>query len=500
MDSAGSRRGQEVYMAKYTGLVTDLYQLTMTNALFKMGRHERRVVFDRFYRQNPFGGGYTVVAGLAHLADFVERFRYTEEDIAYLRSLGIFGEEFLDYLAHFHFTGDIYAMPEGTVAFPGEVLLRFHGTTAEAMLLETGLSMIMNHESLVATKARRIRTVAGTDALMEFGLRRAQGHSAGLWGARSAMIGGFNGTSNVEAGQRFGIPVLGTMAHSWIMSFDSELDAFRAYANIYKKGLILLADTYHVLEFGVPHAIEVFKELRAAGRLPRAYGIRIDSGDLAYLSKEASRMFREAGFPDAIISGSNDLDEYTIASLKQQGCTVSSWGIGTKFITADGSPAMGGVFKMCAKEREDGTFEPVMKISNDVAKMTNPGIKTVRRFYRKDSGKMITDLVCLAEEPMADGGTFTLTTESAKWRKKQLAAGTYTVEDLLKPVVQNGAAVKLPELPDIIRYAEQQMDTLWPEYTRLMNPDIMEINLSDTLQHVKNDIIEKELGRRAPKA
>ena len=486
-------------MEKYNGLVTDLYQLTMTNALFRMGRHERRVVFDRFYRQNPFGGGYTVVAGLAHLVDFLTHFRFRADDIDYLRSLGIFDEGFLQYLTDFRFTGDVYAMPEGTVAFPGEVLLRFHGTTAEAMMLETGLSMIMNHESLIATKARRIRTVAGKDALMEFGLRRAQGHSAGLWGSRAAMIGGFNGTSNVEAGKRFGIPVLGTMAHSWVMSFDSELDAFRAYADMYHENLILLADTYHVLECGVPHAIEVFRELRAAGRLPAKYGIRIDSGDLAYLSKEASRMFAEAGFPEAIISGSNDLDEYTIASLKHQGCTVSSWGVGTRCITADGSPALGGVFKMCAKE-EEGVFEPVMKISNDVAKMTNPGVKAVRRFYRKDTGKMITDLVCLADEPMADGGATTLTTESAKWRRKELPAGTYTAVDLLRPVMQGGEPADLPPLSEVIRYADAQMDTLWPEYTRLMNPDIMEINLSDALQHMKNDIIEKELGRRAPRS
>lgn len=484
----------------YNGLITDLYQFTMANALFLRGRHERRVVFDRFYRQNPFGGGYTIACGNAHLAEFVKNFRYSNEDIAYLWSLGIFDEGFLKYLADFHFTGDIYAMREGTVAFPGEVLLRFHGTTLEAMLLETGLSMIMNHESLITTKARRIRTVAGTDALMEFGLRRAQGHSAGLWGSRAAMIGGFNGTSNVEAGKRFGIPVLGTMAHSWIMSFDSELEAFRTYVDIYHKGLILLADTYHVLEFGVPHAIEIFKELRAEGRLPAAYGIRIDSGDLAYLSREASRMFAEAGFPDAIISGSNDLDEYTVASLKAQGATVTSWGIGTKCITADGTSALGGVFKMCAKEMQDGSFEPVMKISNDVAKITNPGVKTVRRFYKKSNGKMITDLVCLADEPMAAGEDFTLTTESAKWRKKALRAGTYTAEDLLVPLVLSGEVQPLPTLPETIDYANRQMDTLWPEYTRLMNPDIMEINLSDKLQALKNGIIEKELGKRLAEA
>ena len=241
------------------GLITDLYQLTMANALFNKGRHERKVVFDRFYRKNPFNGGYTIVAGLEHLQQFVENFRFDEEDIDYLESLHIFYPAFLDYLKDFRFKGNIYAVPEGTVVFPGEPLLRFHGTTTEAMLLETGLSMIMNHESLITTKARRVRTVAPKDALMEFGLRRAQGHSAGLWGARAAMIGGFNGTSNVEAGKRFGIPVLGTMAHSWVMSFDEEIDAFREYVRQYHDNLILLADTYNVLEMGVPHAIQVFK-------------------------------------------------------------------------------------------------------------------------------------------------------------------------------------------------------------------------------------------------
>lgn len=477
------------------GLITDLYQLTMANALFKKGMHERKVVFDRFYRKNPFDGGYTVVAGIQHLADFVKNFRYDAEDIEYLRSLGIFYPEFLDYLKDFRFHGDIYAMPEGTVAFPGEILLRFHGTTTEAMLIETGLSMIMNHESLIATKARRVRTVAPKDALMEFGLRRAQGHSAGLWGARAAMIGGFNGTSNVEAGCLFGIPVLGTMAHSWIMSFDTELEAFEEYVRQYHDNLILLADTYNVLEMGVPHAIQVFKELKAKGQLPKKYGIRIDSGDLGYLSREATRMFTEAGFPDAIISGSNDLDEYLIQSLKEQGCTVTSWGVGTKIITADGTSALGGVFKMSAREQGDG-FEPVMKISNDVSKMTNPGIKTVRRFYRKDNGKMITDLICLENEAKPDGGDFTLVTESAKWRKKYLKAGKYTCEEMLKPVMRNGEAEPLPTLKETIAYANEQMETLWPEYKRLMNPNIMEVNLSDKLQALKTQIIEDDLKNR----
>lgn len=477
------------------GLITDLYQLTMANALFKKGMHERKVVFDRFYRKNPFDGGYTVVAGIQHLVDFVKNFRYDAEDIEYLRSLGIFYPEFLDYLKDFRFHGDIYAMPEGTVAFPGEILLRFHGTTTEAMLIETGISMIMNHESLIATKARRVRTVAPKDALMEFGLRRAQGHSAGLWGARAAMIGGFNGTSNVEAGRLFGIPVLGTMAHSWIMSFDTELEAFEEYVRQYHDNLILLADTYNVLEMGVPHAIQVFKELKAKGQLPKKYGIRIDSGDLGYLSREATRMFTEAGFPDAIISGSSDLDEYLIQSLKEQGCTVTSWGVGTKIITADGTSALGGVFKMSAREQGDG-FEPVMKISNDVSKMTNPGIKTVRRFYRKDNGKMITDLICLENEAKPDGGDFTLVTESAKWRKKYLKAGKYICEEMLKPVMRNGEAEPLPTLKETIAYANEQMETLWPEYKRLMNPNIMEVNLSDKLQALKTQIIEDDLKNR----
>ncbi len=477
------------------GLVTDLYQLTMTNALFKIHGHERKVVFDRFYRKNPFNGGYTVVAGLAHLQDFIENFRFSKEDISYLDSLGIFYPEFLDYLANFHFTGDIYAIPEGTVTFPGEPLLRFHGTTTEAMILETGLSMILNHESLIATKARRVRTVAPDDALMEFGLRRAQGHDAGLWGARAAMIGGFNGTSNVEAGRKFGIPVLGTMAHSWIMSFDNELDAFREYVRQYHDNLILLADTYDVLNLGVPHAIQIFQELKEEGKLPKKYGIRIDSGNLAYLSQEASRLFKEAGLPDAIISGSNDLDEYTIQSLKSQGCTVTSWGVGTKVITADGTSALGGVFKMSAKE-EAGEFVPVMKISNDVEKMTNPGIKTVYRFYKKSTGKIITDLVCRADEKAPDGSDYMLVTETVKWRKKYIKKGTYRVEELLKPVIQNGKNIKLPSLAETIDYADRQMDTLWPEYTRFLNPDAMEINLSQQLQTLKSTIIDKELGQK----
>ena len=383
------------------GLITDLYQLTMANALFKKGMHERKVVFDRFYRKNPFDGGYTVVAGIQHLVDFVKNFRYDAEDIEYLRSLGIFYPEFLDYLKDFRFHGDIYAMPEGTVAFPGEILLRFHGTTTEAMLIETGLSMIMNHESLIATKAARVCYAAKGDAIMEFGLRRAQGPDAGIFGARAAIIGGCAGTSCVLTGKMFDVPVLGTHAHSWIMSFPDEYTAFKTYAKLYPNACTLLVDTYDVLKSGVPNAIRVFEEMREEGIPLTKYGIRIDSGDLAYLSKEAYKMLAAAGFDDAVISASSDLDEYLIESLKAQDAKINSWGVGTRLITANDNPAFGGVYKLAAVKDADSTeFTPKIKLSENTEKVTNPGNKTVYRLYNKKTGKIRADLICLADEKL----------------------------------------------------------------------------------------------------
>lgn len=483
---------------RYQGLVTDLYQLTMANALFKRNEHEKKVVFDRFYRKNPFDGAYTIVAGVSHLLKFIKEFRYSNEDIEYLKSLNKFYPEFLEYLKNFKFKGSIYAMQEGTIAFPKETLLRFHGTITEAMLLETGLSMIMNHESLIATKARRMRVAAKNDVLMEFGLRRAQGHSASLWGTRAAVIGGFNGTSHVEAGKLFKLPVMGTMAHSWVMSFDSELEAFREYANQYNENIILLADTYNVLESGVVNAIKVFKELREKGKLPKKYGIRIDSGDLAYLSKKAKEAFDKEGFKDAIISASNDLDEYSIELLKAQGCEVTSWGVGTKVITADGTSALGGVFKMCEKETKNGN-ESVMKISNDVSKMTYPGVKNVLRFYKKKNGKIITDLMCLENEEIPKNEEITFCTENANWRTKTLKKDSYTVEELLKPIIINGEILKEPTFEETLEYSKSQMKSLWPEYTRFLMPHQMEINTSCKLQKKKKETIERELYKNLSK-
>lgn len=473
-------------------LLTDLYQLTMMQGLFFEGKHEQFCVFDRYYRHNPFEGGYTVVAGLEHLIDYVRNIHFSDDDIAYLKSTGIFRDEFLAYLKNITFTGDIYAMPEGTVAFPQEVLLRVHTKKVEALLLETCMSMIMNHESLIATKARRVRTVAGNDALMEFGLRRAQGKSAGVYGARSAMIGGFNGTSNVLAGALFGIPVLGTMAHSWIMSFPTELEAFRAYAEQYPNNMILLADTYNTLKQGVPDAITVFSEMKVAGTLPKTYGIRLDSGDLAYLSKEAHKMFAAAGFGDAVIAASNDLDENLIAELKLQGCCINSWGVGTNLITAKDSPSLGGVFKLVG-QYEDGKFIPKIKMSDNVEKISNPGLKNVLRIYDKETGKMRADVIILHEEQIDPNKDLHLASDKAPWKSRVIPAGTFIVRRMLQPIFKDGKLVyNKPTLPEIMDYANKEMETLWPEYTRLVNPEVMWVQRSKQLSALRNKILQQE--------
>ena len=473
-------------------LLTDLYQLTMMQGLFFEGKHEQQCVFDRYYRSNPFKGGYTVVAGLEHLIDYVENIHFSDDDLAYLKGTGFFRQEFLDYLKELRFTGDIYAMPEGTVAFPQEVLLRVQTKKDEALLLETCMSMIMNHESLIATKARRVRTVAGNDNLMEFGLRRAQGKSAGIYGARSAMIGGFNGTSNVLAGAKFGMPVLGTMAHSWVMSFSSELEAFRQYAKQYPNNLILLADTYNTLKQGVPDAITIFKEMKEAGTLPKVYGIRLDSGDLAYLSKEAHKMFTAAGFPDAVIAASNDLDENLIFELKGQGSAINSWGVGTNLITAKHSPSLGGVFKLVG-QYDDGKFVPKIKMSDNAEKISNPGLKNVLRVYDKKTGKMKADIIILEGESIDESKDLLLKSDKAPWRFRTIPAGTYRVQQMLIPIFKQGKLVyKKPNLKDIMTYADEQIQTLWPEYLRLVNPEEMWVQRSSKLSALRDAVLKEE--------
>ena len=381
-------------------LLTDLYELTMMQGYYE-NPSDQIVVFDAFYRKNPCGGAYAVCAGLEQVIEYVRDLHFSPDDIDYLRSLHIFNDDFLEYLRGFHFTGDIYAIPEGTVVFPREPLLKVVAPIMEAQLVETAILNIINHQSLIATKAARVCYAARGDGIMEFGLRRAQGPDAGIYGARAAVIGGCAGTSNVLTGQMFNVPVLGTHAHSWIMSFPDEYTAFKTYAKMYPNSCTLLVDTYDVLKSGVPNAIRVFEEMREEGVKLTHYGIRIDSGDLAYLSKEAYKMLAAAGFDDATISASSDLDEYLIDSLKTQDAKINSWGVGTRLITSNDNPAFGGVYKLAAvKNPETGEFVPKIKLSENTAKVTNPGNKTVYRIYSKSTGKIKADLICLADEKL----------------------------------------------------------------------------------------------------
>ena len=475
-------------------LLTDLYQLTMMQGFFKKGIHRQRCVFDRFYRTNPFKNGYTVVAGLEHVLHYLRHLKFEKEDIAYLKDTGLFEKEFLAYLEGFRFTGDVYAVSEGSVAFPGEVLLRIEAPKDEAILIETPLSMFMNHESLIATKARRMRNVAGADMMAEFGLRRAQGASAAIYGARAAMIGGFNSTSNVESARIFGIRPSGTMAHSWVMSFPTELEAFRSYAAAYENILILLVDTYNTLGQGVPNAIRVFEEVKAkrGGTMPEGYGIRLDSGDLTKLSKEARKMLDAAGFAEARIIASNDLDEYLIADLKRQGASIDGWGVGTKLITADGTSALGGVYKLAGQWDDEGIFHPKMKISENIEKETNPGRKQVLRFKDKETGQYLGDLMVLEEEATVDTTQdFHFINPFAPWHKMRLKGGTYEVLPLLEPVILNGEIVKeRPSLEEIVAHADAEMKRLGPEFYRLANQPSYPVYISQKIFDLRKTITE----------
>ena len=376
-------------------LLTDLYQLTMMNGYLKENCKDEVAIFDIFFRQNG-NITYSLACGLEQAVDYVTGINFGTEEIDYLRSLGIFSEEFLEYLKNFRFTGDIYAVPEGTLVFPGEPILTVKAPVMQAQLIETALLNIINHQTLIASKAAKIRHAAKDDVVMEFGLRRAQGPDAGIYGARAAVIGGCDSTSNVLAGKMFGIPVAGTHAHSWVMNFKDEYTAFKKYAEIYPDNALLLVDTYDTIKSGVPNAIKVFKELKAAGHKP--VGIRLDSGDLAYLSKKAKKMMADAGFPDAKVCASGDLDENLVNSLKQQGAEISIWGIGTKLITSEDMPALGGVYKLSGVVDENGNVIPKIKISDNSAKITNPGFKNIYRVYDNSTGKAEADFILLREK------------------------------------------------------------------------------------------------------
>lgn len=473
-------------------LLTDFYELTMMQGYFHSKEENTPVVFDIFFRSNPSGGGYSIAAGLEQVIEYIKNLNFSYEDVDYLRSLNLFDETFLQYLSGFHFSGSIYAIPEGTVIFPREPLLKVIAPVMEAQLVETALLNIINHQSLIATKASRVVYAADGDGVMEFGLRRAQGPDAGLYGARAAMIGGCIGTSNVLAGRMFDVPVKGTHAHSWIMSFPDELTAFRTYAKLYPSACILLVDTYDTLKSGVPNAIKVFKEMREAGIPLTFYGIRLDSGDLAYLSKKAKKMLDAAGFPDAVISASNDLDEYLIDSLKVQGATINSWGVGTNLITAKDCPSFGGVYKLAAvKDKTTGEFIPKIKLSENAEKITNPGNKTIYRIYDKENCKIIADLICLVGEKFDTNNSLLLFDPQETWKKTLLAPGSYTMRELLVPVFLNGECVyESPKVMDIQKYCKKELDTLWDESKRLVNPHTVHVDLSNELWQTKQKLLD----------
>ena len=473
-------------------LLTDFYELTMMQGYLKSGKHQERVIFDMFYRKNPCGNGFAICCGLEQVVEYIRNLNFSEEDIDYLRSLGTFDEDFIEYLRGFHFTGDIYAIPEGTVVFPKEPLIKVIAPVIEAQLVETAILNLVNHQSLIATKAYRVVHAAQGDGVMEFGLRRAQGPDAGIYGARAAVIAGCIGTSNVYAGQKFRMPVLGTHAHSWIMSFPTELEAFKAYARLYPNNCILLVDTYDTLKSGVKNAILCYDAMKEEGITLKRFGIRLDSGDLAYLSKKARKMLDEAGYPDAIISASNDLDENLIASLKAQGACITSWGVGTNLITSESQPSFGGVYKLAATYSDEGQWVPKIKLSENSEKITNPGNKQIYRIIEKDSGKVFADYIALEEERFSEAEDLVLFDPIDTWKKSTLKGGSYEMRPLLVPIFLGGKLVyNCPSVEEIKAHCKKEQESLWEECRRLTNPHAVHVDLSDKLYEMKKQLLTR---------
>jgi nicotinate phosphoribosyltransferase len=466
-------------------MLTDLYQMTMMNGYMKSGLDNKRAVFDAFYR----GTGdfsYAIAAGLEQVVDYIQNLRFSKEDIDYLESQNIFSREFLDYLADFEFTGDVKAVPEGTVIFPYEPIVTVSAPLAQAQLIETALLNIVNHQTLIATKAARLCQCTDK-AISEFGLRRAQGPDAGVYGARAAYIGGCRSTSNVLAGKLFGIPIKGTHSHSWVMSFETELEAFEAYASVYPDGCLLLVDTYDTLKSGVPNAIKVFDRLKAEGHKP--LGIRLDSGDIAYLSRKARAMLDAAGHKDCLIFASNDIDEDVLLSLKTQDARIDVYGIGTRLITSYTNASLGGVYKLCAIE-QNGEMEPKIKVSNSHEKTTNPGIKKIVRIVK--DGMAAADLICLENETIDTGKPLTIFHPEYTWKRTTFE--NFEVKELMKPVFSNGKLVyDCPTLKQIAAHADKSIAEFFPEYLRVLNAQEYKVDLSKELWTLKSRLLENNL-------
>ncbi|MCL1996401.1 MAG: nicotinate phosphoribosyltransferase [Defluviitaleaceae bacterium] len=474
----------------FSPLFTDFYELVMMQGFLKEGRKNQIAIFDLFYRSNPLGHGYAIFAGLAQVIEYLKNLKFEESDIRYLRSLNKFDEDFLEYLRDFKFSGTIHSVTEGSVVFPGEPLVKVTAPIMECQLIEGMLLNTINHQSLIATKASRIVQAAANDQVVEFGLRRAQSTGAAIYGARAAIIGGCSVTSNVQAGKMFGLQVAGTHSHSWVLSFPTELEAFRSFAKLNPGYCILLVDTYNTLQSGVPNAIKVFDELREQGLLT-TYGIRLDSGDLAYLSKKARQLLDAAGHKQAVIAASNDLDENLIADLRQQGSKITLWGIGTHLITSSGQSSFGGVYKMAAIQDEKGQFIPKIKISESPEKINNPGDKNLIRLYDAASKKIKADLITLSHEKIDTNEDLTIFHPTQTWKKMTLKKGEFYIKDLLVKIVDNGQIVyKSPSAKEIRAYAITEKESLWDEFKRITKPHILPVDLSDELHKLKHDLID----------
>ncbi len=470
-------------------LLTDFYQLTMMQGYYLNKQHEKTVVFDFFFRKNPDKASFSILAGIEELVNYIEKLNFTDEDIEYLKTFNIFEDDFLSFLKDFKFTGDIYSFYEGSVILPNEPIIRVTAPIFQCQLIETALLNIVNHQSLIASKAQRVCSAANGLPVLEFGLRRAQGPDAGLYGSRAAYIGGCVGTSNVLAGKTFDIPVSGTHAHSWIMSFDTEYEAFLTYGKLYQETCILLVDTYDTLKSGIPNAIKVFDELKSLGKLPKKIGIRLDSGDLAYLSKKCRLILDEAGYENAIISASNDLDEYLINALISQGAQIDLYGVGTNLITSKQTPAFGGVYKISAMQKDDGSFTPKIKLSNNPEKVTNPGVKKVFRLIDKNSGKIKADLIALDHETIDTSKDLTIFDPKAVWKKMTLEANSFIAREMLQPLFKNGKFIgKKLSAKEIRDYCTSEKNTLWEESSRLNYPQLIYVDLSDELYKLKCEL------------
>jgi nicotinate phosphoribosyltransferase len=466
-------------------LLTDLYQLNMAYAHFRQHTGDTRVVSDLFYRSNPFGGGYAVAAGLATAIEYLEQLRFSEADVVYLASLDLYDQAFLDFLRDYRFAGDVAAVVEGTLVFPALPLLRVTADVISAHLVETALTNIIGHQTLIATKAARIVQAAAPGRVLEFGLRRAHGPGAGLLGARASVIGGCMATSNVLAGKLFGAQVAGTHAHAWVQFWDDEELAFRRWAQAMPGGALFLVDTYDTLKSGLPNALKVARSLVAGGG--RFVGVRLDSGDLAYLSKQARQMMDDAGFSDAIVVASSDLDEHVIQDLQRQGARIDVWGVGTNLITAHDEPALGCVFKLAAVE-QDGQWQPRLKISDNVEKVTNPGVKQIIRIYQADTGMAAGDLLLLQDEPRPTGRTITIFDPVHPWKQKTIDG--FTTRPLLVDIFKGGRLVyQPPALLDVQEHLAAELASFWTEYRRLLNPQEYPVDLSPKLWQLKQEML-----------